>query len=29
VVDAIVRLNGLEGTIIPGQRLALPAEFAG
>lgn len=29
VVDAIVRLNGLERAIVPGQRLALPTEFAG
>jgi Tfp pilus assembly protein FimV len=30
VVDAIVRLNALDGvTVTPGQRLAIPAEYAG
>ncbi|MDQ2690112.1 MAG: LysM peptidoglycan-binding domain-containing protein [Chloroflexota bacterium] len=28
VVDAIVRLNALDGPIVPGQQLALPAEFS-
>ena len=28
VVDAIVRLNALDGPIVPGQELALPAEFS-
>ena len=28
VVAAIVRLNALEGTIVPGQELALPPEYS-
>ena len=28
VVAAIVRLNALEGAIVPGQELALPAEYS-